>query len=137
MLRDQLIGAFELVSVETQSSDGTVHTPFGLQPHGMFLFEGSGYFSVQIAPGDAGTPATEPRQPDGGYLAMWGQFEVEEESQGFVLSVAGSNRPGLLGTKIRRYATLTGRVAQFRTEPVVQDDIESVTIITWRRLSMD
>jgi hypothetical protein len=54
-----------------------------------------------------------------------------------VLSVAGSNRPGLLGTKIRRYVTLTGRVAQFRTEPVVQNAVESVTTITWRRLSMD
>jgi hypothetical protein len=104
----------------------------------VFLFERSGYFSVQIAPGDAGgTAATEPRQLDEGYLAIWGQFEVEEESQSFVLSIGGSNRPALLGTKIRRYATLEGGVAQFRTEPVVQDAVESVTTITWRRLSTD
>lgn len=136
MLRDKLIGALELVSIETHSSDGTVDVPFGSSPQGLFLFDPSGFFSVQIAGGDLHPmPASEPRQHDESYLAMWGNFEVEEESQSFLLSIAGSNRPGLIGTQLRRYVTLTGPTAEFRTEPAVLDTVESVAVITWRRAS--
>jgi hypothetical protein len=136
MLRDQLIGALELISIETPSSDQRVDAPFGSAPKGLFLFDQSGYFSVQIASGDstrAGAP--DPRQHDEGYLAMWGRFEVEEESPSFVLSIVGSNRPGLIGTQLRRYVTLTGPMAEFRTDPDPRDGIESVTTIAWRRVS--
>ena len=136
MLLDQLIGALELISIETRSSDGTVDTPFGSGPEGLFLFDPSGYFSVQIASGDPHrAQAPEPGQHDEGYLAMWGRFAVEEESQSFVLSIAGSNRPGLVGTQLRRYVTWMGASAEFRTDPVAHDGIESVTTISWRRLS--
>jgi hypothetical protein len=103
--------------------------PFGSAPQGLFLFDGSGFFSVQIAPGDLNPiPASAP-QIDEGFLATWGRFRVEEETQSFVLSIAGSNRPKLIGTELR---PLEGGMALFRTEPVTLDGIESVTTITWR-----
>lgn len=136
MLLDQLIGALELISIEARSSDGTVDAPFGSGPKGLFLFDPSGYFSVQIASGDPHRPQPPEAGPnDQGYLAMWGRFAVDEESQSFVLSIAGSNRRGLVGTQLRRYVTWMGATAEFRTDLVAHDGVESVTTISWRRVS--
>jgi hypothetical protein len=44
VLRDRLIGAFRLVSLEVRRSDGEISHPLGEHPSGLFIFLGNGNF---------------------------------------------------------------------------------------------
>ena len=51
-LKDELVGTFELVALESRRSDGVITRPYGEQPFGMFMFDSSGRYSVQLADPD-------------------------------------------------------------------------------------
>ena len=64
-LQDELVGTFELVALESRRSDGDVTHPYGERPVGMFMFDPTGRYSVQLADPD-GT------REQSGYLATFG-----------------------------------------------------------------
>ena len=48
-MADELVGAWRLVSVETKRANGEVIYPFyGRRAEGLFIYDRSGYMSVQI-----------------------------------------------------------------------------------------
>ena len=51
-LQDELVGTFELVALESRRSDGEITHPYGEQPIGLFVFDATGRYSVQLTDPD-------------------------------------------------------------------------------------
>jgi hypothetical protein len=129
LLKDRLIGAWALVSLETRRSDGTTARPLGPSPAGRFMFDADGNFAAQSM--DPGRPEG---QPDG-YTGLWGVYEVDEGEQTFTLTFMGTNLPGAVGQRTVRHVTFTGGVAVFSTDPQAVDEVTEQTFITWQKIS--
>jgi len=127
VLREQLIGTFELVRLETRRSDGDVAPVLGDAPSGLFIFDAGGSYSVQLM------SAEHARGHGHGYVATWGTYVVDEEARTFTLTPEGGLDPSAIGTQIVRQADFRDEVAVFNTVPEVVDGIETATYITWRR----
>jgi hypothetical protein len=127
-LRDELVGTFELVSLESRRSDGEITHPFGERPIGMFVFDQAGRFSVQL---------TEPdRSADqGGYVATFGNYVVDDERCTFTLTPLGAADPQLIGTEVLRHVAFDGELAIFHTPVEHRDGFDVTTYITWRRVT--
>jgi hypothetical protein len=129
VLKDRLVGAWALVSLETRRSDGTTAQPLGPSPAGRFLFDPDGNFAAQSM--DPGGPDGQPA----GYTGLWGTYEVDEDEQAFILTFLGTNLPGAIGQRTVRHVTFTGGVAVFSTDPQPADGLTEQTFITWQKIS--
>jgi len=125
LLKDRLVGAWALLSLETRRSDGTTTRPLGPSPAGRFMFDADGNFSAQ---------SMDPGRQDG-YTGLWGVYEVDEAAQAFTLTFMGTNLPGAIGQRTVRHVTLTGGVAVFNTDPQAADGLTEQTFITWEKIS--
>ena len=128
MLKDQLVGSFRLVSLETRRVDGRVDRPMGDAPTGLFMFGPDGHYSVQLGPDQATDGAVMP------YVAMWGTYSVDEQARTFTLTPDGALDPMLIGATIVRRVDFRDGVAVFNTPPQLVDGAEATTYITWRRV---
>ena len=131
MLKDDLVGTWGLVSLETSHSDGTTTHRLGLNATGRFMFDADGNFSAQLMNPD------RQDNPEG-YIANWGVYEVDEAGQTFTLNFIGSVQPATIGLRTVRHVTFTddaGGVATFNTDPQTVDGVEEQSFITWERLS--
>ena len=132
MLKDHLVGTWGLVSLETRHSDGTTTHRLGLNATGRFMFDADGNFSAQLM-----NPDRQDGNPEG-YVANWGEYEVDEEQQTFTLTFVGSVQPATVGLRTVRHVSFkddTASVAVFNTDPHVVDGLEEQSFITWERLS--
>jgi hypothetical protein len=127
-LKDELVGTFELVGLESRHSDGVITRPYGDHPIGIFMFDVSGRFSVQVT-----APEGIPRLTN--YLAMFGTYDVDEDRRAFILTPRGAADPRLIGTEVLRYVTLDGELAVFNTPTTGVDGVDVTTYITWRRVA--
>ena len=96
------------------------------------MFDADGNFSAQLM-----NPDRQDGNPDG-YIANWGEYEVDEEQQTFTLNFVGSVQPATVGLRTVRHVSFkddTASVAVFNTDPHVVDGLEEQTFITWERLS--
>jgi hypothetical protein len=128
LLKDRLAGAWALVSLETRRSDGTTARPLGPRPAGRFMFDADGNFAAQ---------SMDPDRPDGqpgGYMGLWGVYEVDEGEQTFTLTFMGSNQPGAIGSRTVRHVTFKDGVAVFNTDPQVAGELTEQTFITWEKI---
>ena len=126
-LQDELLGTFELISLERRRSDGAITLPFGDDPIGMFVFDRAGRFSVQVS-------EHVPSSDHGGYLAMFGSYVVNERQRTFTLTPRGALDPNMIGTDVLRHATFDGELAVFSTTPERIDGLDVTVYITWRRV---
>jgi Lipocalin-like domain len=128
LLKNRLIGTWGLVSLETRHSDGTTT----LNPAGRFMFDADGNFAGQIM-----NPDRDGDTPEG-YLANWGEYEVDEERQTFTVHFIGAIQAATMGQRTVRHVNFTddgGGVAVFNTDPQVVDGIGEQTFITWQKIS--
>jgi hypothetical protein len=127
-LKDQLVGTWRLVSLETRRADGETAYPFGPNPVGLFVFDAEGNYSVQL---------TSPDRPaDGsGYVASMGTYAADDDQQQFVLTATAGLAPGSAGVPTVRRVTMSGRVAVFQPPPQVIDGLAAQTLITWEKIS--
>ena len=126
-LQDELPGTFELVSLETRRSDGATTRPFGDHPIGMFVFDRAGRFSVQLTD-------NLPTPNEGGYVAMFGSYVVDERQRTFTATPLGALDPSLIGTDVVRHVAFDDELAIFNTTPQHVDGLDVTTYITWRRV---
>ena len=126
-LQDELVGTFELVALESRRSDGEITHPYGDHPIGMFMFDPSGLYSVQLTDPD--------RPPDqGNYLASFGAYVVAEHRRVFILTPRGASDPQLIGTEVLRHVAFDGELAVFNPPTTQVDGFDLTTYITWRRV---
>ena len=97
-LQDELVGTFELVALESRRSDGVITHPYGEQPIGMFMFDSSGRYSVQLADPDR-------RRDQSSFVAMFGIYVVDDDRCTFILTPHGSADPHLIGTEVGLHLT--------------------------------
>ena len=117
-IRDQLVGAWRLVSVETLRSNGEVIYPFyGKHPEGLLMYDRSGWMSVQIISdpkptvprddsreGFLAAPSSEKVSAIDGYYAYFGTWTVDPPGGTVSHHIRQSLYPGERGEEgVRRF----------------------------------
>jgi Lipocalin-like domain len=116
-LKEQLIGAWTLVSNDNVAPDGTRRQNFGPNPTGILILDASGQFTYAIRRPDrlqfksnnrlTGTPEENEAVVRGSNFTF-GTWSVEEAGKFLILHIEGSLFPNLEGADSRRPAILTG-----------------------------
>ena len=121
-LRDQLAGAWRLVSVETIKANGEVIYPFyGKHPEGLLMYDKSGWMSVQIVSEPRPTvptadsredflaaPADQKTKAIDGYYAYFGTWTVDAAKSTVTHHIETSLYPAERGENGTRHLLLDG-----------------------------
>jgi hypothetical protein len=127
-LQDELVGTFELVALESRRSDGEITYPYGDHPIGMFMFDSTGRYCVQLTDPDR-------TSGQGSSFATFGTYVVADDRRTFTLTPRAASDPRVIGTEVLRYVTFDGDLAIFKTPTTHVDGIDVTTYITWRRVT--
>jgi hypothetical protein len=143
-LREQLVGAWKLVSYVEKPIDGSaLFYPMGEKPEGIIMYTPDGYMSAQImhpgrpqfASGDwfRGT-AEEIKEEALGYIAYCGPFHADEHKQTLTHSMFVSLFPNWLGQTQPRVVKIEGDMLHLSTAaPIKSGGKETNSYLTWRR----
>jgi lipocalin-like protein len=143
-LRDQLIGAWKLVSYVEKPVDGSAPTyPMGENPLGIIMYTSDGYMSAQLmrpgrrpfASGDwfDGTDG-EYREEASTYIAYSGPFHVDEENRTLSHSMFVSLFPNWTGQTQPRVVKIEGDTLHLSTEAPIKSGGKTVmSYLEWRR----
>jgi len=114
-LKDQLVGAWTLVSSSSKMADGT--PAWGNNPVGLAIFTDNGRYSVQLMRSDLpkfasnsrtnGTPE-EYKAVVNGSIASFGTYTVNEANKTFTIHYEGSTFPNRKGTEETRPFVIEG-----------------------------
>jgi hypothetical protein len=143
MLRNAVLGAWELVSYIAQDDHGGPITyPLGPDALGLIMYTADGYMSAQLMRRDR--PAFDRPESDGGtpeqaaaaaagYLAYSGPFAVDESTGVVHHEVRVSLLPNWLnGTQLRQ-SKLDGDHLTLSATTIAPDSIETVSTLLWKR----
>lgn len=122
-LNSRFLGVWLLDSVETVLADGTVLKPWGVDPVGIFYWDQSGYFAVQVGPRDANSSGT--------YTSFFGQAQAPEGEAGTLrLTVVGSSNSAVGGDQFREFFFVGPGILRMRP-PLSPDGAQST--LFWRK----
>ena len=124
-MNPRFFGAWLLDSFESQLPDGTITRPWGDDPIGIFCWDISGYFAVQLGP-------RVPIDGASSYVAFFGTARAPEGEAGtIVLTVNGSSAPERVnGDQVRQFLFVEPGVVRMRP-PAAPDGTQSTYV--WRR----
>jgi hypothetical protein len=107
-IRDRLVGAWRLVSLENQGPDGKIAR---IECCGMFVFTRDGHMSVQVMRQEAETqsPAASDQYSHGGYEATYGTYKIDEGNHTFTIHVEGALVRSLVGKDLPRSFEFSGK----------------------------
>jgi Lipocalin-like domain len=97
--RDQIVGAWTLVSVTSEMDDGKKGEPFGSSPKGVIIFSNDGHFSLfqsraeipKIAANDRSKATAEEAQSIvASSIAYYGTYSIDENTKVMVVNLAAS-----------------------------------------------
>ena len=143
-LREQLIGAWKLVSYEERPVDGSPSFyPMSEQPMGIIMYTPDGYMSAQLmkpgrkpfASGDwfKGSPDDYGREATT-YIAYSGEFHVDEETRKLTHSMFVSLFPNWTGQTQQRVVTIEGDELHLSSASPIQSGGKTVTShLKWKR----
>jgi hypothetical protein len=143
-LREQLIGAWKLVSYVEKPVDGSDPAyPMGEGLEGFIIYSRDGYMSVQLMRPDRSkfssgdwSDGTEREigEAASGYFAYAGPFDIDEEKKILTHAVAVSLDPNWLGQLQRRVVRIEGDILRLSTEkPLESKGKETMYHLTWKR----
>ena len=146
--KEQFVGAWRLISIETIRPNGEVIFPFyGQHPEGILMYDGSGWMSVQIV---SDPPATVPASPSreelmkanaaekakafDSYYAYYGTWTVDAAQKTVTHHIRQSLDPGERGEDgVRHYVVDGDRLILTAKFPEVGE--EHRRKLVWQRLS--
>jgi hypothetical protein len=138
-LKQQMAGAWTLVSINQTDKEGKPVILFGKNPRGTQVFDASGQWVQIIWDSDApkfkvnsrigGTPE-ENTAAVRATTASFGTWSVDEGSKTLTVRYAGSMFANQVGTESKRTVTLSGDELKV-TNPVTASGVRSDTV--WRR----
>jgi hypothetical protein len=143
-LREQLIGAWRLVScVETPVDGSPERYTLGEDAEGIIMYTPDGYMSAQLmrpgrknfASGDwfKGTPE-EYTEEAAGYIAYSGPFHVDEEKRTLTHSMDVSLFPGWIGQTHPRVVEIKGEFLHLSTAAPFNSGGKTVSAaLIWKR----
>jgi hypothetical protein len=97
--KDQIVGAWTLVSVTSEMDDGKTGEPFGPSPTGIIIFSNDGHFSLfqsraeipKIAANDRAKATPEEAQSIvASSIAYYGTYSIGEDTKQMVVNLAAS-----------------------------------------------
>jgi len=143
-LREQLIGAWKLVSYAAHPVDGSApFFPLGESPSGIILYTPDGFMSAQLmsdgrAPFASGdwfeATSEEYRAEASTYIAYSGRFEVDEEKKTLSHSMFVSLFPNWIGQTQPRLVAIEGDQLHLATEsPTRSRGRLAMSKLIWRR----
>ena len=142
-IEHQLVGTWELVSMEYSTSDGKVSNPFGESPLGRIQYDPDGnmYAFVirrdrpQFSSGDLfnGTP-DEIYAAFEGSVAYYGTFTIQESEGTVTHHVAGASFPNRIGTDQVRYFQVKEDQLILRTPLLLRGGVEVTATVVWMRI---
>ena len=122
-LKEQVTGAWTLVSIETEMPDGKKQMGFGPNPKGILIFDATGrYAQAQMRAGRAkfksadrtAVTAEEAKAAMNDSLAQFGSWSVDESTKTINLRIESSLIPNADGTEGKRInVTVTGDELKF------------------------
>ena len=141
--QNSLVGAWTLVSWESQAMDGTVTQPYGPNPMGQIVYSGSGRMSAQLMHPTASLPeATNTTAEEmsaaifGRFFSYYGSYTVDEESSIVIHHVEGALLPTWVETERPRSFTFDGRDRVIlNTMPDELRTSGAVSTLIWQRVS--
>ena len=138
-LKQQLVGTWNLVSVDQTDSEGKKHQLFGPNPKGSQVLDASGQYFQIIWRSDVprfkansrlkGT-AEENAAMVQGTTANFGTWTVDEASKTLTVRYEGSLFPNQAGSESKRIVTVTGDELRV-SNPATGSGMRSDTV--WRR----
>jgi hypothetical protein len=143
-LRDQLIGAWKLVSYVEEPVDGSApFHPLGEQPQGIIMYTPDGYMSAQLARPDRGRFVSgdwfkgtdeEYRAEASSYIAYTGPFHVDEDKKTLTHSMFVSLFPDWTGQTQPRVVKLEGDRLHLSTQSPIKSGGKIVNshLVWWR-----
>ena len=141
--REQLIGSWDLVSLENRATTGEIFQPLGEHPVGRFTYTADGKMSAQLMRGDrvvfkttelySGTAAEKATAYDS-YVAYYGSFEVDPALHKLTHHVAASLFPNWTGGEQIRFYELHGDELILSTKPFQARGKEVTAHVVWRRV---
>jgi hypothetical protein len=137
-----VVGIWHLISVTTESDDGTISYPYGKDVGGLLMIDARGYFSVhamnmkrlsfKIPDPRAGT-SEEIKTAFENYIGYYGTFDLEETNRKITFHVKGAWLPNWVGDQIRYYK-FEGNRMTISTAPVLFDGANRVGKLIWERV---
>ncbi|MGA9519941.1 MAG: lipocalin-like domain-containing protein [Myxococcaceae bacterium] len=143
-LREQLIGAWKLVSYVEKPVDGSADSyPLGEHPQGIIMYTPDGYMSAQLMkPGRSGFASgdwfdgtvEEYREEASTYIAYSGPFKVDEDKRTLTHSMFVSLFPNWTGQTQPRVVSLDGDILELSTAAPLRSRGQRVmSYLQWRR----
>ena len=146
-LRDQLPGAWRLVSIETIRANGEVIYPFyGRHPEGLLVYDTSGWMSVQIVSDPRPTvptadsreeflaaPADQKAKAIDGYYAYFGTWTVDGAKSTVTHRIKQSMYPAERGENGTRHLVLEGDRLTLNTKTHEMGE-EHERKLVWQRI---
>ncbi|HLH89020.1 MAG TPA: lipocalin-like domain-containing protein [Xanthobacteraceae bacterium] len=138
-LREQLLGAWDLVSFNSVHADGSKLTVFGGNPNGIAFFDSTGHYIITVMRSDRakfaandrtkGT-ADEYKATAEGTITYFGTYTVNEADRALNIHVAGSSFPNWNGTDQKRTFAVSADELKL-TNPVASTG--GTTEVVWKR----
>jgi hypothetical protein len=143
-LREQLIGAWKLVSYVEAPTDGSApFHPLGESPEGIIMYTPDGYMSAQLSKPDRPTFASgdwfdgtsdEYVAEATSYIAYSGPFHVEEDTKTLTHSMFVPLFPNWAGQTQPRLVEIDGDMLHLGSaSPIRSSGKTVISTLTWRR----
>lgn len=123
-LKDQLVGAWAYVSVDTVGADGSRTPMYGSDPQGLAIFDSSGHYALMTSRAGLpkfasnnrakGTPEENMAIVQGS-ISHFGTYTVNEADKTITFHIQTSTFPNWNGTEQRRPFSITGDELRWTT----------------------
>jgi Lipocalin-like domain len=141
-LKEQLLGAWTVVSA-ARVVGGVEESDFlGHDPIGQFIFAPDGYLCFSAmrrnrsrfsSPNFQGGTSEEKAAAYDSYIGYCGRYEINEQDRSLLMKLELSSYPNWIGTTQKRFVEITGSRLRISTPPRLSDGKEIVSTILWER----
>ncbi|CDP84742.1 hypothetical protein BN975_01762 [Mycolicibacterium farcinogenes] len=142
VIRDRIVGAWELVEYSMISTEGDIHHPLGPDARGLILYTADGFMSAQLMNPDR--PRFRSRRVHGGephelsaaaagYLAYSGPYRIDEAQSVVYHGMSVALFPNWVGEEGARWVRFDGDRMTPTARQQVFDNRTWKPVVVWRR----
>ena len=117
-LKEQVIGTWQIVSVEEVYPDGHKETPWGPNMKGAVSFDPHGKVLLMIIGGDLPTPSGTPQEAARQVVAYFGTYSVDDGAKTITYTAERATLPVFDGLARKATITVTGEELRQSSAPV-------------------
>jgi hypothetical protein len=137
--KEQLVGAWSLVSIDFVRPDGSRSATFGGSPKGIAFFDGGGHYIISVMRSDrpkyainnfADGTADENKATAQGVITYFGTYSVNEADRTIAIHIEGSSFPNWNGADQKRIFVIAGNELKL-TSPAASG--AGTAEVVWKR----